>query len=299
MNPVELLGTLWRWAWLLFFGILALIKGVLWTIFSDPIILGATLFALARLLGTVVETGSKAIIFTFGRYTKEADHGFHWLIPGIQIPKHIRVRSVTMDLPPQRATTLDGYVYQFDVNIVYRIESARDALIEVNNVSEAIGNITQQCALSVIARCNRADVQSREYLNEELRDEITRPLSRYGVVIEHAGFQTIAPNHQTLRVTQLSAITHERLAVYQQYRDAGLDEEDALHLVGATRIPTSHLHLKVLRRAEGTRRRKKIIHLERRVQTSAMRLIRQWQAQGYLVGPDPDGASRLSGSRSR
>ncbi|MCC5875962.1 MAG: SPFH domain-containing protein [Candidatus Sumerlaeia bacterium] len=287
----EILGTLFRWAYRLVMVVLVLIKGVLWTIFSDPIILGATLFALARLLGTVVETGSKAVIFTFGRFTKEGDHGFHWLIPGIQIPKHIRVRSATMDLPPQRATTVDGFVYQFDINIVYRIDSARAALIEVNNVGEAIANITQQCALSVIARCTRHDVQSREFLNEELRDEITRPLGRYGVYIEHAGFQTIAPTHQTLRVTQVSVIVHERLSVYQQYRAAGLDEEDALHLVGATRIPANHLHLKVLRRAESSRRRRKIVNYERRVQTSAQRLIRQWQAQGYLIGPEGEAGS--------
>lgn len=276
---LDLVLLLARW-------ILRIIGRLLWSIFTDPVILAVTLFAFARLMGTVVETGSKAVIFSFGRFRKEADHGFHWLIPGFQVARHIRVRSVTMDLPSQRATTTDGYVYQFDVNIVYRLESARDALIEVNNVSEAIGNITQQCALAVIARCSRADINSRQLLNEELRDEITKPLSRYGVVIEHAGFQTIAPTRETLRVTQLSAMVHERRGVFEQYLASGLSEEDALHLVGATRVPTSHLHLKVLRRSERVRRRKKIANLQRRVEKNAHALIRQWQAQGYLLDPE-------------
>jgi len=280
------------------FRLLAGVRNLVVSIFSDPVLLAVAVYAIARLFATVVETGSRAVIFRFGRVCKEVDHGFHWLIPGIDIAKHIRVRTVTMDLPPQRATTTDGLVYRFEINIVYRIESARDALVEINDVSEGIRNISQQCGLRVISRFNRRELLGRDMLNQELRDDIAPVLARYGVYLEHAGFQTIAPTRETLRLTQLSSVVEERRKVFELYRSGGMTEEDALHLVGANRVPQGHLHLRVLQKTSTLRKRRRREALIRKGARLEADILRKARMKGYL-GPGPAGGGGVVARRGR
>lgn len=257
------------------------LRNLVVSILSDPVLLAVAVYGIARLFATVVETGSRAVIFRFGRVCKEVDHGFHWLIPGIDIAKHIRVRTVTMDLPPQRATTKDGLVYRFEINVVYRLGSARDALVEINDVSEGIRNICQMYGLRVISRFNRRELLGRDMLNQELRDDIAPILARYGVYLEHAGFQTIAPTRETLRLTQLSRVVEERRKVFLEYRRGGLAEEDALHLVGANRVPQGHLHLRVLQKTSTLRKRRRRQALIRKGARLEEEILRKARMKGY------------------
>lgn len=293
---LSLLLTLLQFLLAIVLRLLAGVRNLIVSILSDPVLLGITIYGLARLFGTVVQTGSRAVIFRFGRVCREVDHGFHWLIPGIDIAKHIRVRSVTMDLPPQKATTRDGLVYRFEINIVYRIDSARDALVEINDVSEGIRNIAQQGGLRVIRRFNRRELVGRDVLNQELLDEIAPTLARYGVNLEHAGFQTIAPTRETLRLTQLSRVAEERRRVFDEYRQDGLAEEDALHLVGANRVPQAHLHLRVLQKAATLRKRRRRQALIRRGIRLEAEILRKARRKGYL---SPEAVAEPVGPRGR
>jgi hypothetical protein len=60
-------------------------------------------------------------------------------------------------------------------------------------------------------------------------------VARWGLVIEHAGFTTIAPDHAVLATTQLRSRTLERAGVLRTLMDDGIAAETALVMLGSER----------------------------------------------------------------
>jgi hypothetical protein len=60
-------------------------------------------------------------------------------------------------------------------------------------------------------------------------------IARWGLVVEQAGFTTIAPDKGVLRTTQLRSRTMERARALRDLIGGGLDAESALVMIGTER----------------------------------------------------------------
>jgi hypothetical protein len=114
----------------------------------------------------------------------------------------------------------------------------------------------------VLRRRDRAQLVDRVLLDRELTERIHTWVARWGLVIEQAGFTSIAPNKSVLRTTQLRPRTMERARALCLMIDSGLDPESALVMIGSERHPVAktsrryHAETRRPGRTTGTLRKK-------------------------------------------
>ena len=208
-------------------------------------------------------SGQRGVLFRWGRAVKELEPGFHWLVPLVHGVKKTPVRSVTIDLPDQKVMTADGLVYDVSVNVVYRVEDATKALTLVDHVDSGCRAAIPIIVTEVLRVRDQAQLVDRVSLDRELSERMHAWIARWGLVVEQAGFTTIAPDRSVLRTTQLRSKTRERARALRVLIDGGLDAESALVMIGTERRPVAkssrryHLRTRQPGRTTGARGQKK------------------------------------------
>jgi hypothetical protein len=216
------------------------IMGAVWRITSTyarrhPWAIAVALYGLARAFGVMIQSGQRGVLFRWGRAALELEPGFHWLVPLVHGVKTTPVRSITIDLPDQKVMTADGLVYHVGVNLVYRVDNATKALTLIDHIDAGCRAAIPIIVTQVI--CERAQPQlvDRMSLDRELTERTHAWIARWGLVVEQAGFTTIAPDKSVLRTTQLRSRTVERSRALRALIDGGLDAESALVMIGTER----------------------------------------------------------------
>jgi hypothetical protein len=207
---------------------------------EHPLQTAIAVLAFIRLWGTTVQSGSKGVLFAFGRVRKELEPGFHPLLPIVHTVRKTPVRSITLELPPQQLTTADDLVYDVRANLVYRVADPSVALVQVVHLRAAIEAVVAVIVQDMVRGRTRAELLAREGLDAELAARAAEKLRRWGVAVEQAGFQSIAPTHRTLRLTQLALLAEERHRAVAEYVRHGLAPTTAVALLGADRHCIAH-----------------------------------------------------------
>jgi regulator of protease activity HflC (stomatin/prohibitin superfamily) len=215
---------------------------------QHPWTVAVALYGLALSFGVTIQSGQRGVLFRWGRVRKELEPGFHWLVPLVHRVKKTPVRSVTIDLPPQKVMTADGLVYDVSVNVVYRVADATKALTLVDHVDVGCRALIPLFVTEVIRVLDQTEVADRATIDRRLTELINAWISRWGLIVEQAGFTTISPGKSVLQTTQLRAKTLERADAMRMLMEGGLDTGSALVMIGAERQPAAKSSLRYHRR---------------------------------------------------
>jgi regulator of protease activity HflC (stomatin/prohibitin superfamily) len=216
---------------------------------DNPWAAAVAAYGLAVSFGVTIQSGQRGVLFRWGRVSKELEPGFHWLIPLVHAVKKTPVRSVTIDLPPQKVMTADGLVYDVSVNVVYRVAEATKALTLVDHVDAGCRAVIPLFVTEVVRVLDQSEVADRLTLDRRLAERINAWITRWGLVVEQAGFTTISPAKSVLHTTQLRAKTLERADTMRMLIEAGLDAGSALVMIGAEYHPAAKSSLRYHLRA--------------------------------------------------
>lgn len=232
---------------------LTLVAGVAWTWAKEnPRDAVIAALAVVGLMGTVIDSGHRGVLYRLGRVRQVLEPGFHPLIPWVHQVRKVHTRSHTLDVPRQRATTADGFVYDLDVNVVYTISDPVKALVEIDALAQGISTVAAVAAQELVRARQREDLRAREDLDEALVDALSERLEAWGARLDRAGFTSLAPTAETLRLTQLAAKVREREVVLRHLLDAGLRPSTAYALLGADRRMVGKAHRRYRARARTT-----------------------------------------------
>lgn len=201
------------------------------------VILLVSLSAVGRAMFRTIDSGHEGLRFTFGRASKRLGPGLHFFFPFLQTMRKLPSRARTLDLPAQRVVTQEGLVYQADANMVYRVVDIRKALIEVDNLEKAMLQMLGLSVQTVLRGADHNQIRDTDRLNRELHESLQTRLSPWGVQVETAGFPSIAPSAQSIRITQLDKVTRERMAAFQDLASATGSTALATALVGTRVMP--------------------------------------------------------------
>jgi regulator of protease activity HflC (stomatin/prohibitin superfamily) len=158
--------------------------------------------------------------------------------------KKTPVRSVTIDLPAQKVMTADGLVYDVSVNVIYHVEDATKALTLVDHIESGCRTAIPIIVTEVLRVLDQTQLVDRDSLGRELTERTQTTIARWGLVVEQAGFTTIAPDKSTLHTTQLRSKTMERARAMLVLIGGGVDAESALVMVGTERQPVAKSSLR-------------------------------------------------------
>jgi regulator of protease activity HflC (stomatin/prohibitin superfamily) len=219
-------GVLWRWLW-------EFAK-------RRPVVVILVVVAIVRSFGTTVQSGQAGVLFSWGRARKVLEPGFHPLIPVMQQVRHTPIRSVTLDLRPQRVSTADGLVYDVDATVIYHVEDPIKALTSVDDVKRGVTNLVPLLVAELMRGQSLGMLSERSALDADLKTRAQEALGRWGLVVEQAGLNSIAPTRPTARLTQLGARVRERAALLREELASGVPVSLAVALVACGATPRSH-----------------------------------------------------------
>ncbi|MDF1664446.1 MAG: SPFH domain-containing protein [Planctomycetota bacterium] len=234
------LGTIWKfvWAW----------------VREHEFETMLMLFAIGRLLAAKIETGWTGVLFKFGKVKRTLEPGVHPLIPWFWQVRKVRTRTITLDVAKQKVSSLDGLVYEVDANLVYRVVDPIKALVEIDRLRGGCETALTLAVFELIGQCSRENLQKHEDLDRLLAEHVQPRLERWGVVVESAGFTSIAPDSKTLKLSQLRVKTKERQLVAREYMEKGLPATLALELLGGEKMVLSHSYLRYRQSPRRTKR---------------------------------------------
>ncbi len=216
--------------------------------------LWAGFWGVTRLAGKTVSSGEVGVKFSFGRATRVCEPGFYPLIPIFQTIRTVPSRARTLDLPRQRLTTRKGYVFEVDATLVYRVIDPRQALIQIDSLERGMLQMLGVAVYEVLAELDGAELRVSQELDGRLAQVMGARLERWGVQVERAGFATLHPSRETVRITQLGRRVATRSRAAQHFVTRA-DGGAALGLLGASQRIISRTRAQRARELRSRRRR--------------------------------------------
>jgi regulator of protease activity HflC (stomatin/prohibitin superfamily) len=132
----------------------------------------------------VVREYERLVVFRLGRLVGERGPGLVLLIPIVDRAVKVGLRTVTMDVPPQDIITRDNVTVKVNAVIYFRVISANQAVVQVENYLYATSQIAQTTLRSILGQQELDELLAeREKLNQALQQVIDRQTEPWGVKV--------------------------------------------------------------------------------------------------------------------
>jgi regulator of protease activity HflC (stomatin/prohibitin superfamily) len=134
----------------------------------------------------VAQQYERGLVFRFGRYMYTRGPGLFWIIPlGVERAVKVDMRVFTDGVEQQEAMTRDNVPVQANAVIWYRIVKPDLAVIEVQNVRNAVIQVALTTLRNVIGQHSLDDVlKEREKMGKLLKDRVDQVTEAWGVEIQ-------------------------------------------------------------------------------------------------------------------
>ena len=134
----------------------------------------------------IAQQYERGLVFRFGRYMYIRGPGLFWIIPlGIERAVKVDMRVFTDGVEQQEAMTRDNVPVQANAVIWYRIVKPDLAIIEVQNVRNAIIQVALTTLRNVIGQHSLDDVlKEREKMGKLVKTRVDQVTEAWGVEIQ-------------------------------------------------------------------------------------------------------------------
>lgn len=160
------------------------------------IIAALLLFFLAGI--RIVRPTHRALIETFGRYSKFADPGFHWIIPLVQKMYQVNITEQMVNAEPQVIITNDNLNASVDAQVYFRVisdeENVKNSIYNVANFNNQIVNLARTTLRNIIGTLSLKSANSeRGRINSDLHRTLEEETKRWGIEIMRTELKEIDP----------------------------------------------------------------------------------------------------------
>jgi regulator of protease activity HflC (stomatin/prohibitin superfamily) len=141
----------------------------------------------------VAQQYERALVFRFGRYTGLRGPGLFWIIPlGVERALKVDLRVFTDGVEQQEAMTRDNVPVKANAVIWYRIVKPDLAIIEVQNVRNAVIQVALTTLRNIIGQHSLDDVlKEREKLAGFIKDRVDQVTEAWGVEIQNVEMKNV------------------------------------------------------------------------------------------------------------
>jgi len=162
----------------------------------------------------VVREYERLVVFRLGRVIGEKGPGLVLLWPIIDRAIKVGLRTVTLDVPPQDIITRDNVTVKVNAVIYFRVVSAQEAVIQVENYLYATSQLAQTTLRSVLGEVELDELLSeRDKLNQNLQLKIDRDTEPWGVKVTKVEVKNVdLPQEMQRAIARQAEAERERRA---------------------------------------------------------------------------------------
>lgn len=158
-----------------------------------PITIAAVAVAFFIVSGfRIAQQYQRALVFRFGRYIATRGPGLFWIIPAIETIVKVDMRVLTDGVEQQETMTKDNVPIKVNAVIWYRIVKPDLAVIEVQDVRNAVIQTALTTLRNVIGQHSLDDVlKERDKLGAILKDRVDTMTEPWGVEIHNVEMKNV------------------------------------------------------------------------------------------------------------
>ena len=155
------------------------------------VILVIALFGLGIKIVRPVEVG---IVEFLGKYSRTANAGFNWIVPGLFKMFRINITERRVDIDPQSIITKDKLNAVVDGVVYYKVDDAQKAIYNVNNFATSVPSLAKTTLRAVIGKMTLTEAnENRDTINEEVAKILSIEVSKWGIDVVRVELQRIEP----------------------------------------------------------------------------------------------------------
>ena len=202
------------------------------------------------LIGSIKQVNQfeKGILFTFGKYSKTLDAGWHIILPIFQSLIKIDVRTRAVDVPEQDAITKDNISVRINAVLYYNVFDASKTVLAVDNFKYATAQLAQTTMRNAVGSVTLDELLSeREKISNQICQIIDKATDPWGIKVENVELKDVAlPEEMKRVIAKVAEAEREKQAVITKSKG---ELEAANNLSEAANVLSSSpgaLHLRTL-----------------------------------------------------
>jgi len=158
------------------------------------VILGFSLFVILFLGIKIVRPVEVGIVEFLGKYSRTANAGFNWILPGIFKMYRINITERRVDIDPQSIITKDKLNAVVDGVVYYKVAEARHAIYNVNNFQASVPSLAKTTLRAVIGKMTLTEAnENRDKINVEVEKILSKEVHKWGIEVVRVELQRIEP----------------------------------------------------------------------------------------------------------
>jgi regulator of protease activity HflC (stomatin/prohibitin superfamily) len=146
----------------------------------------------------IVRPTHRGLIETFGKYSKFAAPGFHWIIPVVQKIYLVNTTEQMVNAEPQVIITNDNLNATVDAQVYFRVnadeENVKNSIYNVNNYQQQIVALARTTLRNIIGTLSLKSANSeRGRINTDLLQTLITETKKWGIDIMRTELKEIDP----------------------------------------------------------------------------------------------------------
>lgn len=170
------------------------------TTFTTFIIIAVLGVAILASAFRVLREYERGVVFMLGRFYKVKGPGLVIIIPVIQQMVRVDLRTMVSDIPTQDLITKDNVSVKVNAVLYYRVVDPERAIINVENFTEATGQLAQTTLRSVLGQHELDELLAeRERLNHDVQAILDQQTDQWGIKVSNVEIKHVDIDESMIR----------------------------------------------------------------------------------------------------